>query len=332
MQEIIFVSIILGMISIAMLLVILAIAGLSALCGASFTAVFLKGLWSLLLPPAVILYGSLYGRDRISVNTVEISSDRIPVSFDGYRIVHISDMHLRSFRHRHNVLDRIIERVAAEKPDLIAFTGDLVTTEPAEVVPFVGALRRLDAPDGVLSVMGNHDYCPYHEWESAEKRDSAVAEVRAREREIGWTLLDNSHVDITRAGKDGTDTISVMGVENISAMKQFESHGDLDRAMDGADGSFRILLSHDPTFWRAGILGREDIGLTLSGHTHNAQCRILGLEPSRLVFRENSGLYSENAGCGMQYLYVNDGLGETMFPARIGVPAEITVIVLRSGR
>ncbi len=332
MQEIIFVSIILGMISIAMLLVILAVAGLSALCGASFTAVFLKGLWVLLIPPAVILYGSLYGRDRISVNTVEISSDRIPVSFDGYRIVHLSDMHLRSFRNRAKVLGRIIEHVDAQKPDLIVFTGDLVTTEPAEVTPFVDSLRSLAAPDGVLSVMGNHDYCPYNDWKTAEERDSAVAEVRAREHEIGWKLLGNSHVDIARTGAEGPDTISVIGVENISAMKQFESRGNLEKAAAGADGSFKVLLSHDPTHWRAGVLGHTDIDLMLSGHTHNAQCRILGLEPSRLVFRENSGLYAENAGCGTQYLYVNDGLGETMFPARIGVPAEITVIVLRSGR
>ena len=59
--------------------------------------------------------------------------------------------------------------------------------------------------------------------------------------------------------------------------------------------------------------------------------KILGLEPSRLVFRENSGLYCENTRYGRQYLYVNDGLGETMFPARVGVPAEITVLVLKHG-
>ena len=114
-------------------------------------------------------------------------------------------------------------------------------------------------------------------------------------------------------------------------MPQFESHGDLDRAMEGARGAFKILLSHDPTHWRAAVLGRTDISLMLSGHTHNAQLRILGLEPSRLVFKENSGLYTEETACGVQQLYVNDGLGTTLFPARIGVSAEITVFTLVHG-
>ena len=77
------------------------------------------------------------------------------------------------------------------------------------------------------------------------------------------------------------------------------------------------------------VLGKTDIGLMLSGHTHNAQLRLLGLEPSRLVFKENSGLYTEDTVNGRQYLYVNNGLGTTLFPARIGVKAEITVFTLR---
>lgn len=331
MEELVFVLIFLAVTCVAITIILLAVAGLAALCGGTFLTVFVKGLWALLLPPALVLYGWLIGRDRIAVNTVEIVSEDIPESFDGYRIVHISDMHLRSFRNRKGVLFGIVDRINALRPDLIAFTGDLVTSHPSETEPFMDALRRLEAADGVLSVMGNHDYCPYNDWKSAGEREKAVAEVRAREREAGWTLLDNDCIVIGRKGADGTDSIAVAGVENISAMKQFESYGDLPKALEGASGSFRILLSHDPTFWRQGIAGKADIGLTLSGHTHNAQMKILGLEPSRLVFRENSGLYCENTRYGRQYLYVNDGLGETMFPARVGVPAEITVLVLKHG-
>ena len=189
-------------------------------------------------------------------------------------------------------------------------------------------LGRLQAEDGVVSVMGNHDYCPYNDWSSEQEMLDAVDTVRARERRLGWKLLDDAHIDIARQGTGKTDTISVIGVENISAMRQFATHGDLQTAMAGADGDFRILLSHDPTHWRDGVLGKTDMDLMLSGHTHNAQCRIFGFEPSHLVFRENSGLYSEETAYGRQYLYVNDGLGETMFPARIGVPPEITVITL----
>ena len=343
-MEFIFVLVVLGITSIAIALVLLVVAGISALLGASFRSVFLHGLWALALPPIFILHGWLIGRNQITVNRLEIHSVDIPASFDGYRIVHISDLHLRSFKNRSRILAGTVDKINAEKADLIVFTGDLVTYRPDEIPPFEKILSGLTANDGVISVMGNHDYCPYNDWKSESERRKAVEEVRAMEKVLGWQLIDNANITIRRSGPHGTDSISVIGVENISAMKQFETYGDLGKAMSGASGNFKILLSHDPTHWRAEVLGRTDIDLTLSGHTHNAQCRILGLEPSRLVFRENSGLYSSEAlpssavpehgphhiSGRTQYLYVNDGLGETMFPARIGVPAEITVLILRS--
>lgn len=314
---------------VIILLLILLAAGIACIFGASFAAVFKGGLWALLLPPALILYGWLVERNIYVVRQTGIVSERLPESFDGYRIVHISDLHLRSFRHRLGSLSRAVDRINDLGPDIIMFTGDLVTSYPDEIAPCMEILSRLKARDGVVSVMGNHDYCPYSEWPTQAMREAAVAEIRGYESAMGWHLLDDSHIELTRAGADGEDTISVIGVENISAMPRFETHGNLDRALTGAAGDFKILLSHDPTHWRSEVLARTDIGLTLSGHTHNAQFSFFGLEPSRLVFRENSGLYQEESSMGVQYLYVNDGLGETIFPARIGVPPEITVITLR---
>lgn len=330
MMELLFVAIALVFVSAAIIIVLLAVAGAAAAFGASFQSVFVNGLWVLILPPLLILYGYLWGRSSIAVNRLEISSEKVPASFGGYRIVHISDMHLRSFRDRPRVLSRIMDMVAAENPDLIVFSGDLVTTLPDEITPFMDELRRLRAADGVVSVMGNHDYCPYNKWESDRDRIAAVDSVRSKERALGWHLLDNAHINLVRAGAPGgaPDTISVIGVENISAMKQFESHGDLAKAMSGAEGEFKILVSHDPTHWRSEVLGQTDIDLMLSGHTHNAQLRLFGIEPGRLVFKENSGLYTEEGASGTQRLYVNDGLGTTLFPARIGVKAEITVFTL----
>ena len=332
-MEIIFVTVALLAVSAVILVILAAAAGISALAGASFHTVFVNGLWILLLPPLLILYGYVAGRNRVEVKHIRTVSEKIPESFDGYRIVQISDLHLRSFRDRPRVLSSIIDKVNAQDPDLIVFTGDLVTSHPDETAAFAGELRRLKARDGVLSVTGNHDYCPYNRWESERERAEAVERVREAEKEAGWNLLDNTHVDIVRTDSSTglSGTVSVIGVENISAMPQFESHGDLDRAMEGARGAFKILLSHDPTHWRAAVLGRTDISLMLSGHTHNAQLRILGLEPGRLVFRENSGLYTARTDRGVQQLYVNDGLGTTLFPARIGVNAEITVFTLGHG-
>lgn len=330
-MEILFVAIALVFVSVIILLILLLVAGISSAFGAGFQTVFVNGLWVLLLPPVIVLAGYLFGRNSLAVNHIEVGSESVPPAFDGYRIVQISDMHLRSFRDRPEVLLKIIGRINAENPDLIVFSGDLVTTHPDEILPFVDMLGQLEAEDGVVSVMGNHDYCPYNKWESDTERMAAIDTVRSRERRLGWNLLDNAHIDLVRTDLScrSRDTISVIGVENISAMKQFETHGDLEKAAEGAGGSFKILVSHDPTHWRAEVLGRTDIDLTLSGHTHNAQLRLFGLEPSRLVFKENSGLYTEETASGRQMLYVNDGLGTTLFPARIGVKAEITVFVLR---
>jgi predicted MPP superfamily phosphohydrolase len=86
---------------------------------------------------------------------------------------------------------------------------------------------------------------------------------------------------------------------------------------------FRIVLSHDPMHWENEILG-QDYPLTLSGHTHAMQLSLLGWSPSSLLFEHHRGLYTRDG----QSLYVNPGLGETIFPARIGVRPEITVITL----
>lgn len=325
-MEFVFVLVALLLCSIVILVALVVLSAAACIFGASFSVVFRYGLWLLVLPPLFILYGWLIGRERCVVKEVEIVSPDIPAEFNGYRIVHISDLHLRSFRHRPYSLAKVVLKINECDPDAVMFTGDLVTSHPDEIAPLADMLGCIQTKDGVYSVMGNHDYCPYNRWESPAQQAEAVAAVREQERALGWTLLDNSNVTLRR----GRGKISLIGVENISAMRQFSSRGDLGKAMKGADADFKILLSHDPTFWRQGVLGRTDIDLSLSGHTHNAQLKLFGWEPSRLMFKENSGLYSEQPQAGQrQHLYVNDGIGETMFPARIGVPAEVTLITLR---
>ncbi len=307
-------------------LVLLVVAGVCSLCGAvSFGTVFVKGLWSMLLIPAVMIYGGLVERNLLTVKNVDVPSEKLPETFDGYRIVHISDLHLRSFRGRSGALKRAVEKINALEPDLICFSGDLVTMASAEIEPFQDILSSLKARDGVVSVMGNHDYCSYNPDESLDKDDEA-AKVRSAERKMGWHLLDDANFSIVRGGR----SLSVLGVQNISASRQFQSYGDLVKAMAGADGEYKILVSHDPTHWRQEVLGRQDVGLVLSGHTHAMQLSLFGWCPSRYMFREYRGLYSETTDFGTQYIYVNPGLGETIFPLRIGVVPEISLITLRS--
>ena len=314
--------------AVAIALILILVAGVCALCGVgSFAHVFVHGLWAMLLIPAVMIYGGLIERNLFRVKEVTVPCDKLPEAFDGYRIVQISDMHLRSFKGRTGALKRAVEKINALDADLICFSGDLVTMESSEIEPFREILSSLKARAGVISVMGNHDYCRYNPDESVDKVAEAQ-KVKNIERVMGWRLLDDENITI----KSGGDSISVIGVQNISASRQFQSDGNLHKAMAGADAPFKILVSHDPTHWRQEVLGKQDIALMLSGHTHAMQVSIFGWCPSRYLFREYRGLYSEDTQYGTQYLYVNPGLGETIFPLRIGVIPEITVLNLHSAR
>jgi len=174
-----------------------------------------------------------------------------------------------------------VEKINALEPDLICFSGDLVTMASGENGPFKDILSSLMARDGVVSVMGNHDYCTYNPGKAVDKGEEA-AKVKAAEREMGWNLLDDTNVKIER----GDRNISVIGVQNISASRQFQSYGSLEKAMTGADGEYKVLVSHDPTHWRQGVLGKKNIDLMLSGHTHAMQVSLFGWCPSRYIFRE----------------------------------------------
>lgn len=269
----------------------------------------------------VIAYGNLVGLYRTTVKEVTFTHEQVPAAFDGYRIVQISDLHVSTFERHPERLQQTIDKINALRPDLICFTGDLVSMTTDEVTPFVEILRSLRAKDGVISVLGNHDYATYVHSFSEEQKAQAVARLIETERNVlGWNLLLNESQMLVRDG----DTLSVLGSENqscggngISPIKR----GNLAQALSGT-GGFRVLLTHDPTHWRGEVLG-TDIPLTLSGHTHAAQFRIFGWTPARWIYPDSDGLYTE----GSQSLYVNTGIGCTV-PFRVGVPQEITVITL----
>lgn len=291
----------------------------SLLAGVGFRKAFLWGLLAMVLPPLFMLYGALIGRNLFEVKEVEIAFDNLPESFDGYRIVHISDIHARSFTGREEQLEKAVDIINKLGPDMIAFTGDLITLSPDELDTTAPVLGNLTAADGIISVLGNHDYCIYGDT-SPETTAADLDTLTGREREMGWNLLLNENIIISR----GADSIAIIGVENTSPSRHFPSKGELGKASEGTEGMFRIILSHDPMHWESEILGK-DYPLTLSGHTHAMQLSLLGWTPGSLMFRQSHGAYSE----GAQHLYVNIGLGETIIPCRIGARPEITLITLR---
>ena len=271
-----------------------------------------------------LAYGYFIGRWNVESVAVEYAHKDIPKSFDGFRIVHISDLHLSTFDDSHERFETFIEEINRHSPDLICFTGDMVTVGRSEAEPYTEILRKISAKHGVLSVLGNHDFMIYG-FNPDGDREKAVLDLADYQEDIlGWNLLRNENVVIE--GKDGSK-LTVLGVDNANFSNQgFRTihRGDLKKAMEGTDG-FRILLSHDPSHWSAEVVPETDIPLTLSGHTHSAQIKILGWSPAKWSFKEIAGRYDN----GDQTLYINVGLGCTA-PFRLGVNPEVTVITLRS--
>lgn len=286
----------------------------------------------------VMAYGFFFGRFRLWVNHTDYTSSELPAAFDGYKVVHISDLHLSTFDDRPAALQRVVDSINALQPDLICFTGDLVTMGVQEAQPYADVLRSLHATDGVVSVLGNHDLLIYSRLPE-EQRLAEVEHLAAFERDsLGWQLLRNQHLTLTRESKDTHEiqTLTIVGVDNSSCDGQgFRTiySGDLPQALQGTDG-FRLLLSHDPSQWMAEIVDKTPISLTLSGHTHAGQMRIFGHALSDLMFRESAGWYhhpAQDRNYPSQSLYVNEGIGCTA-PVRINCPSEITLITLHTGK
>lgn len=272
------------------------------------------------LNAGIILYGSFVGKSRFEVKEVTFQSPRLPEAFDGYRVVQLSDLHIGSWEGNERALQRMVDRVNAQHPDLIVFTGDLVNHLATELDGFDKILSELRAKDGVYSILGNHDYGPYHHWDSPRQQAENLAELKRRQTIMGWKLLNNEHALLRHGG----DSIALIGVEN-EGEPPFSQHGDLSKAMRGTEGLFQLLLSHNPTHWRREVLPQSEVDLMLAGHTHAMQMALGHHSPSSLVYPEWSGMYIAEEGRG---LYVNVGLGFVGLPFRFGAWPEITVLTL----
>ena len=298
-------------------------------------ALFMGWKWAFVFPTLLIaaeLYGTLYGWRHLVVKKCTCKSLLLPKSFEGYKVLQISDLHVGTFLETPHFVEKIVEKVNSLHPDVIVFTGDLVNIKATEAVPFVKILKKLNAPDGIYSVMGNHDYCEYgipadKSFNKFTRQRWALRNQHAMkflQRQMGWRLLMNENVKITRQNEHGKEeSIHIIGVENISK-PPFKDYGNMDKAMEGMKiGTFKILLTHDPSHWRRGVLGKTDIALTLSGHTHAAQLKLGNFSPAKWMYHEWGGKYVEDGST----LHVSLGVGGTM-PFRLGAWPEIKEITL----
>ena len=277
------------------------------------------------IPFISILYGVTKGKYNFKVLKYTLHFDDLPAAFDGYQISQISDIHSGSFDNKEKI-EYAVDLVNKQASDVIMFTGDLVNSASKEMRPWKSTFSKLKAPDGVFSILGNHDYGDYTRWPSEEAKAENFQELLDIQKEMGFDLLRNESRFIEKENA----RLAIIGVENWG--KGFKQKGDLALASSKVDtNDFKILLSHDPSHWQYEVVkDPNQYHLTLSGHTHGMQFGIeipgvVKWSPIKWRYKYWAGIY-EKAG---QYINVNRGFGFLAFPGRVGIWPEISVITLK---
>jgi uncharacterized protein len=263
----------------------------------------------------LLLGGLVYVRkvepEDVEVVPVSLVLPRLDAVFEGYRIAQISDIHADGWMTPGRVLS-LVNLVNAEAPDLVAITGDFATYSRFRSLirhasRLIAPLRRLQATDGVVAVLGNHDH----------KTDART--VRRVLAASGVIELHNAVLTLRRGG----ESLYLCGVDDLK-----EGTPRLDRALEGlSEEGAAVLLAHEPDFAdESAATGRFD--LQLSGHSHGGQVGVPLLRYPflpKLSRKYPTGLYR----VGDMFLYTNRGLGaHPRF--RFNCRPEITVFTLRA--
>ena len=280
------------------------------------------------IPLASLTYGVVSSAYDYRVKRRTLYLPNLPKAFDGIKLGQLSDIHSGSFYDRKAVIGGV-DMLLKEKPDMIFFTGDLVNNVASEMYDYQDIFSKVKAPLGVFSVLGNHDYGDYHFGQgTSPAKIKNLADVKQTHKNMGWDLLLNEN---RRLKIDG-DELAILGIENWG-VGRFAKYGRMDLAVkDLDDVPVKLLLSHDPSHWRAQVLPEyPQIDAMFSGHTHGMQFGLVTdkfqWSPAQYVYKEWAGHYKE----GLQQLYVNVGYGFLGYPGRVGILPEITIFELRRG-
>ena len=294
-----------------------------------FTAI---GCIASLIVACCLIYGLIVGRKHIVITNISICSDQLPDSFDGFRIVHFSDLHVGSLLSPLRETDRVVDAVNSLDADLVVFSGDLVTVRYTELDDSImETLSRLSAKYGVVASVGNHDTGLYVKDSLSLPKMENRCRLIDRERKMGWNVLDDTTIYLHR----GEDSISVSGISFPDELYDFRHLTempvyDISHIYAGVPHrTFNVTVSHIPQMWtRIMSLGYGD--LTLSGHVHAMQAKLhmcgRDFSPAELFYKQWSGLYEHDN----RHLYINDGIGYVGAFMRIGAWPEITVLTLKS--
>lgn len=290
----------------------------------------IRGIGKILSIAAIVtlIWGKFHTAMTPEVLTYKIQSPEIPVAFNNYKIIQFSDLHTGNFNNDTVFIQQLVDSINSYNPDLILFTGDIVSYHSKELDPYLNILKGLKAKDGVFAVMGNHDYSDYYKWDSDKDRENDLLNLKSYFKKMNWKLLDNESVII----RNNNDSIILAGMENWGE-PPFHAFGDINKTFEvikPKTSDYVILMSHNPEFWRQHVMNqRADIDLTLSGHTHAMQFVVRfnnkTYSPASIRYPLWGGLYEDASN---SKLLVNVGIGNVFYPMRIGVKPEISYIIL----
>jgi predicted MPP superfamily phosphohydrolase len=251
----------------------------------------------------------------LEINRIDLTVRDLPASFQGTRIAHLTDFHYGEHLPK-GYLEGAIERAAAEKPDLIALTGDFVDRGPKHVKEATKIFKDLRAPLGVVAVLGNHDFS-VHNIRGVRRHPDLHREVADALGEHGVKVLRNEAVRHDRGGEG----LIVAGIDDL-----WSRESDPAAALkDSCPRTPRVVLAHNPQ--SVDQLADHRFDLVLSGHTHGGQVDWPGL--GRVLLRNKArrwaaGLYPHGNG----HVYVNKGVGFG-WRFRFGVRPEVAIFTLK---
>lgn len=256
--------------------------------------------------------GAANALGEVEVNRFSVNLERLPRALDGLKVVQLTDVHIGPLLDG-RFLNGVVEKVNAERPDLVVITGDLVDGSPRQIGEDVARLRDIQSRYGTYFVTGNHEY-----YSGAERWLEFL-------HGLGIESLENRRVTIGDAGPGGA-TFDLAGITDKTASRFIPGHRqDMAAALEGRDPDRElILLAHRPNpIQQASELG---VGLQLSGHTHGGQFFPITLF-GPLVHPYNQGLHRH----GDTQIYVSPGTGFWGPPIRTMTSSEVTSITLVSG-
>lgn len=278
------------------------------------------------MPIVPLSWGVISSAYDYRVKRQKLYLPNLPKAFHGFKIAQISDVHSGSFYNHKAVLGGV-EMLLGENPDAIFFTGDLVNNKANEMRGYQDIFSKLHADFGVFSTLGNHDYGDYYYGhEDSPEKSKNLKDLIETHKVMGWDLLMDEH----RILKVDNEELCIVGVQNWGTGR-FPKKGDLKKALSGTeDQSVKLLLSHDPSHWRAQVLD-TDVDVMFAGHTHGMQFGVrtknFQWSPAKYIYNEWAGLYTEKE----KQLYVNVGYGFLGYPGRVGILPEITIFELVKG-